>query len=347
VVVERDERAVGASIRNFGHICTTAQAGLPLEYAMASRETWLRIAPAAGAWLREAGAVVVARATDEEAVLAEFAADRGCEQVRLLTAREIESRTGIATATAGAFLPLDLRVDSRTAVPALTAWLAGRGVRFLWSTSVLDVEAGRVRTTRGDITGEQVFVAVGHNVDRLLPEVADDAGVMRCALHMLAVDSPGGRTIPSAVLSGHSLLRYDGFAACPSAELVRARFSAERPDTVAAGLNLMFTQRPDGRLILGDTHEYARTPGPFNDETLDRLVLDETAALLNVDSLTVRQRWRGVYASAPSPYLVAEPEPDLQVVSVTSGIGMTTAFGLTAAVFAGIRCAVNPKFDRR
>ena len=27
VVVERDEHAVGASVRNFGHICTTAQAG--------------------------------------------------------------------------------------------------------------------------------------------------------------------------------------------------------------------------------------------------------------------------------------------------------------------------------
>ena len=54
--------------------------------------------------------------------------------------------------------------------------------------------------------------------------------------------------------------------------------------------------------------------------------------LLGVPALTVRQRWRGVYASAPDPFLIATPFPGVRVVSVTSGIGMTTALGLAPAV---------------
>src|SRR5262245_38600383 len=74
VVVERDTRARGASIRNFGHGCFTAQAGEALEYALSARERWLELARDAGFWLSTAGTVVVARDEDELAVLHEFAA---------------------------------------------------------------------------------------------------------------------------------------------------------------------------------------------------------------------------------------------------------------------------------
>ena len=37
-VIERDARAVGASIRNFGHACVTEQSGELLELATVARE---------------------------------------------------------------------------------------------------------------------------------------------------------------------------------------------------------------------------------------------------------------------------------------------------------------------
>ncbi|HVW17009.1 MAG TPA: FAD-dependent oxidoreductase, partial [Solirubrobacteraceae bacterium] len=41
VVVERDERAVGASVRNFGHVILSGMAaGAPLRWAHAARERW-------------------------------------------------------------------------------------------------------------------------------------------------------------------------------------------------------------------------------------------------------------------------------------------------------------------
>jgi len=150
---------------------------------------------------------------------------------------------------------------------------------------------------------------------------------------MLRVAAPGGRRIEPALLTGLALLRYRGFADCPSLPAVRDRLERERPDLLAVEMNLMLTQRPDGELVIGDTHEYADTPPPFKDERLDDLILEEAAALLGVDRLEVHERWQGVYAHAPDrDFLIAAPLDGVRVVAVTSGIGMTTALGLAPRV---------------
>ena len=70
----------------------------------------------------------------------------------------------------------------------------------------------------------------------------------------------------------------------PSTEKVRERLTNDHPELVEAGLNLMFTQLPDGSLTIGDTHHYSRTVDPYRPEDLDDLVLTETARLLGVPS---------------------------------------------------------------
>ncbi|MFC9125547.1 TIGR03364 family FAD-dependent oxidoreductase [Streptomyces sp. NPDC057099] len=332
-VVERDERATGASVRNFGHGCFTAQDGDALRYALEARSRWLRLADEAGLRVRESGTVVVARAEDEYAVLEEFQAARGGDQVVLLDAVGVSRRMPVGLGVlGGAWLPLDIRVDPRQAAHAIADWLALQGVRFHWATTAHTIEPDLVGTSRGRIRAGRTVMAVGHDVDRHFPELAEQAGVRRCALHMLRVADPHGRAIDPAVLSGFSLLRYDGFGVCPTRAKVRDRLGADHPELIDIGLNLMFTQRPDGDLTIGDTHTYATTLDPFNAEALDQHVLKETARLLGAERLTVRERWRGVYAAADRPFLIASPMPGVRVVSVTAGIGMTTALGLAPEV---------------
>lgn len=337
-VVERDERAVGASVRNFGHGCVTAQAGEALAFAERARDTWLRLGREAGFAARETGTLVVARASDELAALEELAAARGADDVVLLDAAGVTARVPLAGVRGGAFLPRDLRVDPRAAVPALAAWLAGRpGVRMLWATPVLGVAEGVVRTGRGDLHGDRVVVCAGHGLDRLLPEVAEQAGLRRCVLQMLQVRAPAGLRLDPALLTGSSMLRYPALAATAGARALRARWRTERPELLDAVVNHMLTQRPAdargaGDLVVGDTHAYARTPDPLSTEALDELLLAETRALLGVRHLDVVHRWRGVYASAEGEFLRVPVAPGVMAVSVTSGIGMTTAFGLAPAV---------------
>lgn len=344
-VIERDQRAAGASVQNFGHGCITAQDGLALELAMAARQRWIDLGAAAGFWVGTTGTLVVARADDEMAVLQQFASARGSEQVHLLAADEVFdiAPVGCAGVVGGAFLPLDLRVDARTAVPALAAWLAQQdGVSFEWSTSVAAVRAGAVETSRGVRSGAATVVCTGHDVDRLFPDLADAAGAQRCQLHMLTVAAPHGRRYDPAILSGTSMLRYAGMASQPAAEQVRARYQRQAPHLLEATVNLMLTQRPDGDLVIGDTHAYGATHDAFSEEDLDALLLGEAARLLGVEHLEVRQRWLGVYASAPGEYLVAQPHPGTAVVTVTSGIGMTTAHGLAPRVLDQLAAATTP-----
>ncbi|MCR3721273.1 MULTISPECIES: TIGR03364 family FAD-dependent oxidoreductase [Prauserella salsuginis group] len=330
-VVERDERASGASVRNFGHGCITAQDGQALDYALAARDTWLRLAKEAGFHIGEAGTVVVARAADELELLTELAEYRD-GQVDLLDERAVLDRVPVAGAIGGAHFPLDIRVDPREAVHAVAASLADRGVTFHWSTTAHTIGTGEVGTSRGVLRASHVVVAVGHDVDRHFPGLAAQRAVQRCSLHMLRVAEPHGRDVDCAVLTGFSMLRYAAFAACRSHDAVRSRLERDHPRLVDAGLNLMFTQLPGGDLTIGDTHAYQATVPPYRAEHLDELVLAETARLLGVRSLAVRERWTGVYASAPDPFLVETPCDDVRVVAVTSGIGMTTAFGLAPAV---------------
>ncbi|WP_280462979.1 TIGR03364 family FAD-dependent oxidoreductase [Nocardia carnea] len=336
-VVERDARAVGASIRNFGHLCATPQTGTVLDYAMVAREKWLRLSEKAGFEIVRPGTLVVARSAAEMGVLEEFAAERDREQVRLLDRAGVEksfpaTHTG-SDIVGGAQLPLDLRVDPRAAVPALATWLAANGVDFFWNTHAGAVSPGIVHTARGDLPATAIVHASGHDVDRLFPTLAEEYDVRRCKLHMLEVDPPGDVRIDPAVLTGYSMLRYGGLAATASATEVRREITARAPETLDVVMNLMFTQRPDGAIALGDTHHYSRTHLPFDEESATELLLREGARLFGVDRLTVRRRWRGIYADSPkTDFLVATPAPGVRVVSVTSGIGMTTALGLAPTV---------------
>lgn len=355
-VLERDERAVGASVRNFGHGCLTAQTGDALRHAERGRDTWLRLGRAAGFGVAECGTVVVARSAEERAALEELAATRGAD-VELLDPREVAARVPVAAADlhGGAFLPRDLRVDQRAAAGAIAAWLDARpGAEVRFGTPVLGIgePAGpaatgtaadgpvTVHTGRGDLRARQVLVCVGHDVDRLFPDLADTAGLRRCLLQMLQVRPSTPVTVGPAVLTGSSMLRYPALAGTAGAAALRERWRDERPALLDAGINHMFTQLPGGDLVVGDTHTYERTPGPWSDEQLDDLLLAETRALLGTDIAVVR-RWQGVYADAPGEFLIRPAAPATTAVSVTSGIGMTTAFGLAPAVLDRL-CATTP-----
>ncbi|WP_219619228.1 TIGR03364 family FAD-dependent oxidoreductase [Brevibacterium ravenspurgense] len=331
-VIEENAGTVGASIRNFGHCCITGQSGEFADLAESGREHWLTAASGAGFWAAEAGGYVLAQNQQEIAVLEEAQKNKGTERIQLLDRDEIARAVGTSktTAVGGAHLPLDLRVDPREAAPALAAWLKEhRAVEFLYRTRVLTVEDGEVLTTRGSFTAGHVIVCAGHLLPGLFPGLAEDAQMRECSLAMTLATAPDHFTANSAMLSGTSLLRYDAFSETQAAEDLRAHMQEHAPGLVDISANVMFTRRPDGTVIIGDSHHYATSVEPFVREETSRLLLKEAAGLLGVDSLNIRERWQGVYASSPvRPLIVEELDSKTTAITVATGIGMTISFGL-------------------
>lgn len=343
LVIERDEHAVGASIRNFGHCCVTVQTGELLELARVARERWLELSAAAGFWSVASGGLAVACSAVELGVLEELAAERD-GGVRLVTAPEARDALGgglDSAAVGGALLTEDVRVDPRTAVAAIAGWLERHPcVDIAWRTTYWGPESpGVARTSRGPVTAARTIVCAGHDLDHLFPETAAD--VQRCGLQMTLVEPPRTAPIEPAVLTATSMLRYPAFASTSAAAPLRTELGETRPDLLEIDANLMLTQRPDGSLLIGDSHLVRRTIDPFLDESTSSTLLRRAAQLLGTGGFTVRQRWQGVYASNPqSPYLITDVTPDVTAVAVTTGIGMTISFGLAEKVLRRLTAAV-------
>ena len=289
----------------------------------------------------------MARSAEELAVLDELSASREAGEVRLVRASEaldLLDVNGEATGDAppilgGAMLRDDLRVDPRQAVAALAGWLAAQpGVSLFWRTAYLGGEGADLqRTSRGVIRAARTIVCVGHDLDYFFPDVADTFGVERCSLQMARIEAPGRRRIAPAVLTGTSMLRYPAFAQTTAAGALREAVSAEHPELIDIGANIMFTQRPDGTIIAGDSHDYALTAAPFMAEATTDVLLRHIGQVLGVENVRVLERWQGVYASSTKqPYLVTEVAHGVTAVSITSGVGMTISFGVAARTFDSI-----------
>jgi FAD dependent oxidoreductase TIGR03364 len=336
VVIDRDAQANGASVRNFGFITVTGQeAGQVWRRARRSRDVWGEVAGPAGIAIEQRGLVMIARRPEARTVLEAFLETEMGEGCRWLSRDQLGEEHGLRPVCEGALASeIDLRVESRIAIPALARWLEqAHGVAFRRGVTVHGVDTGRLDTHAGTIRADAIIVCTGDDLTGLFPQTFAD--VTRCKLQMLRLAAPGYR-LPSAVMSDLGLVRYLGYAALPEAAALKARLEAEQSEHLANGIHLIVTQSADGSLIVGDSHHYAATPDPFAHEAIDALILDEFAHAFGHAPPPTIERWTGTYASGPAHSLVASPLPGVRQVTVTSGTGASTSFALAEEVIGDL-----------
>jgi FAD dependent oxidoreductase TIGR03364 len=341
VVIERDARANGASIRNFGFITVTGQErGDSWTLARRTRDVWAEIAPKAGVRVEQAGLYLTARSAEAVAVIEAFLKTEMGEGCRLLEPDAFRAESnglGGPDLVGALHSPHDLRVESRTAIPALAAWLeAELGVTFMTETVAFDAAPPRLRTSRGPVEAGAVVVCPGEDFVTLYPQRIAAFGLTKCRLSMLKLADPG-LSLPGALMSDLGLTRYRGYSALPEARALEAKLRAEHPSCFANGVHLIVAQGTDGGLIVGDSHHYDTLPGPFAPAEAERDILDEFQRATGRAPPPVLERWTGVYAVADDrTYLVDAPEPGVRLVIVTSGTGASTGFGIAERVITDL-----------
>lgn len=341
VVFDRDAQANGASIRNFGFITVTGQQrGDGWRRAMRSRDVWAEIAPQAGIAIEHAGLAVAVRRAESVRVLEAFRETEMGVRCELLSPREAQRRVPHLRADAlmaVLWSPHELRVESRTAIPKLAAWLEGmHGVAFMRGTLVKAVEPPRIETTRGQFSADAVIVCPGEDYLTLFPERIALYRPVKCLLQMLRVDVAGAR-LGAAVMSDLGLVRYLGYSELGPAQALNEVLAEEQAQALAHGVHLIAVQSADGTLVVGDSHHYGETPPPFAPADVEQLILDEFHAVLDMPQARVCERWTGVYPSAADQLMFVDaPEPNVRIVMITSGTGASTSFEIAEEVIASL-----------
>jgi FAD dependent oxidoreductase TIGR03364 len=341
-VFERGGAADGASVRNFGMLAIVAQQpGPELDSARAALAAWREVAAGAGVSLRQAGCLFVVRRPEEMVLLSQRAAATGPEvqDFTLLGRAELARHApGLSEAALGGLYSAEAwKVDQRGALAAMSQWLArDHYVTFHFGAEVLEAAEGRIVTASGDWRARQIVICGGDEFARLCPEAWAASGVTTCRLQMLRTHpQPAAWQLKPFVLGGLSMTRYGVFADCPGLAELRAAQQETSGEALSHGVHAIVAQEDDGSVTLGDSHHYGAGAAPDDPARVDDLILAETDEIIALPERRIAARWVGNYAYLAGQSLVRlDPAPNVTVVTVTNGQGMTHGFSVAADTIA-------------
>jgi D-hydroxyproline dehydrogenase subunit beta len=337
MVIEKNRRAAGASVRNFGMVWPIGQpAGTMLELSLRSRELWVEVLDLAKLPRRETGSLHLTYRADEAAVAQEFAqlGPKLGYQCSWLNPAEVLERShalepdGLLGAL---WSNTELTVDPRQIIQSLPTFLAQRyNVQFFFGTAVTAIEPPILYSGNGQWHAETVIVCNGDDFETLYPRHFAASGLTRCKLQMMrTAPQPGGWQLGPSLAAGLTLRFYPAFQVCTTLPALAGRIAEETPEYDRWGIHALVSQTADGALTLGDSHEYGLSVDIFNKEEIDELILRYTRQFLRAPDLTVAERWYGVYAKHPEkPLVVMQPDDGVRVVASPGGSGMTLSFGV-------------------
>ncbi len=342
VIFERDQIAVGASVRNFGLIWPVGQEpGDGLRRALRSRGHWREVAAQAGIWCNQSGSLHLAYAQDEQDVLEEFVnlyrqADYECMLISPLSACKKSPAIKKEGLRSALWSETEMTVNPREAIRRIPFWLEEKyGLTLRFGQVVTEVNLPNIRTALESWSVQRVVVCSGADFETLFPTDFAATNLRKCRLQMMKATTKSRMELGPSLCGGLTLGHYAAFSKCSMLRKVLDRFNAENPLLSANGIHILVSQNNAGELIIGDSHHYVDTVEPFDSEAVNKLIIQYMEAFLPIKDYEITERWHGVYPkSSNSLNIVIEPLPGVQIVNGLGGAGMTLSFGLAEEIVA-------------
>lgn len=335
-VIERNQKTVGASIRNFGMIWPVGQPdGIMYERAMLSRDIWKKLCTDSGTWFDELGSLHMGYHTDEWTVLQELAANFEHRGWQLLSPAETLRRSPFAKVEGllgSLYSPDEMIVDPRLAIQSVTALLEEKyNVEFVFGRAVTAIDHPAVYIMDEKQEADQIVICSGADFETLYPYIFSEQPITKCKLQMMRLSAPAmGKRIGPPVCGGLSLIHYSSFRAAPSLSVLQKRYAELYPEYLKRGVHVMVSQNQAGDLTVGDSHEYGMAPDPFDKQEINRLILDYLENFAMFPETTVMETWHGVYPKLTNggTELVLHPSEGVTIINGLGGAGMTLSPGL-------------------
>lgn len=338
-LLERDSKAEGSSVRNFGMVWPIGQPlGERRALALRSRDLWIQVAQELEIPFRQCGSYHLAHHPSELQALEQFCSLAGPEVAEIHEPGEVLRHSPDLRADGllgSMWSPHELSVDPRITCARIAEGLQTRlGVRIRFNSTAHEITENRVVHRHGVEEADHVFVCSGHVLHHLYSDLLTEKGIRLCKLEMLRarwsapVPEPGPH-----LCAGLTLLHYESFAPLPALPAVRDRWQETAPDALEAGVHILVAQHPDGTLTIGDSHEYGTSFDITSNQRVQAVIERELDRFLPADRWSVYERWTGQYAkSATEPYVVIPLSNSITLVNGVGGHGMTISQGLAERV---------------
>ena len=335
-VIDKTDKAVGASIRNFGMLWPVGQPdGQLYDRAIRSRNVWQEIADITGIWYEEAGSLHVAHQEDEWQVLQELqeqfsAAGR---PVKLMDKKIVNEKYPVVNShnlLGGLYSATEMIIDPREGIAKLPIYLKDQlGVQFIWGKAVTKVTANKLWMGDATLEADLICVCSGADFKTLFPEQFAALPITKCKLQMMRFTNGNKDRMGTSLCGGLSLIHYNSFKVAPSLQKLKDRYQQQMQPYIEKGIHVMVAQNQAGELTVGDSHEYATTFDPFDEMAVNKLITDYLHQFALCGNWQLAQTWNGIYPKMTNGAtdLFLNPQPGVYILNGLGGAGMTLSFG--------------------
>ena len=345
IVFERNAKAVGASIRNFGMLWPIGQPeGTLYERALQSKSIWKKICAEAGLWSSESGSLHLCYNELEWQVVNELAeAMKTLRPVAALSKEQALQKSAAINPNnlLGALWSEDeMIIESRVAIEKLPSYLAGKyGVQFHFNKAITYVSYPNIFSGDERWNADVIYVCGGADFETLYPEVFLNSHFTKCKLQMMRLAAqPDNESIGASLCGGLSLIHYKSFEVAASLSQLRNHYHETMPDYIKWGIHVMVSQNGESELTIGDSHEYGLVHDPFDKQFINELIIDYLKQFAQFKNWNLLQSWNGIYPKKTDGKtdFVYSPEEGVTIVNGLGGSGMTLSFGFAEEVVASL-----------
>lgn len=344
-VFERNGKATGASIRNFGMIWPIGQPQGPLlERALISKSIWETIAQEANIWHKKSGSLHLAYQPDELQVMEEFVeVNQGIRNCSIICPQEVFNKSKIVNSEnlIGALFSEDeMIVEARMAIQQVTLYLQEQfDVTFHFNKAISKIKHPKVYSGNQTYSADEIYVCSGADFETLYPEIFSSLPISKCKLQMMRMKGFSGHPDDSPSLCGGlSMIHYAAFKEAKSLPKLKRRYEREFSEHIKWGIHVMLSQNMNGEFTIGDSHEYGFDLDPFDRKSINDLIIGYLKSFVLLDNYQPEQTWNGIYPKLMNEQteLVLTPEEGVTIINGLGGAGMTLSFGLAEQVIARI-----------